>query len=342
MPKLANPPRPKGWQTPPLVEAEEGDKVVTHSEIEAYRQCPLKWKLAYDERWIKQDRIDDHPLTKGILWHDVMEIHYHGLKQIQDGVWGEAQGLDHIARGVAELLFDQQTGEQSELQSLVWWMYQGHLEKWGNDPQWEILAVEQKFQARLRDPQGRATRFLVKGKLDLVVRDRKTRKIWIVDHKSGLNLPDEMELDLADQFGVYAWLLAQYGIEVIGVIHSANRTTRNQGDFDENWILQEDGTYKPIKAGMKKQELDQRLRRTLLNRGKGEMESIARDFWAVTVNAYPEYADMEALPMYSSPDPRQCGWKCDFLDAHLMARKGRDIRSVLKEQGFEQHFEERY
>jgi RecB family exonuclease len=338
MPKLANPPRPKGWQAPPMIEVEEGDKVVTHSEIDAYRQCPLKWKLAYDERWTKQDRIDDHPLSKGILWHDVMELHYTGIKHIQDGVWGQEQGMDHIARGVAGLLWNQETGEQSELQSLVWWMYQGYLEKYGYDPQWEILAVEVKFQARLRDPQGRATRYVLKGKLDLVIRDRKTRKIWIVDHKSGANLPDEMELDLADQFGVYAWLLGEYGIDVIGVIHSGARTTRNKGDLPEN----QDENGVPLKSTMAKQTLEQRMRRTLLNRGKGELQSVARDFWAVTVNAYPEYSDLEALPLYSSPDPRTCSWKCDFLDAHLMARKGRSIQAVLTEQGFVQHFEERY
>lgn len=338
MPRAKSPVRPRGWQVPPYEEAGEDDKVVTHSEIEAYRQCPLKWMLAYRERWTKHNRDDDHPLTKGILWHDVMDLHYSGLKNIQDGVWGEEQGLDHIARGVAELLWPQDGKPQSELQALVWWMYQGHLEKWGNDPQWEILAVEQKFQVRLYDPVGKATNYLVKGKLDLVVRDRKTQKVWIVDHKSGADLPDEMELDLADQFGVYAYMLKRLGISVIGVIHSANRTKRNMGDLDENWS--EDG--KPLKANIKRQTLDQRLRRTLLNRGDVELESVARDFWAVVVNAYPEYSGVDGLPIYSSPDPRSCGWKCDFLDAHLMARKGRNIQAVLKEQGFKQHFEERY
>lgn len=338
MPKLQTPKRAAGWKVPPMVDPEDDDKIITHSEIEAYRQCPLKWKLAYQERWKKPTHGDDHPLTKGILWHDVMDIHYTALKNIQDGVWGEQQGLDDASRRIATLLWDQQTGTQSELQALVWWMYQGHLEKYGNDPQWEILTVEQKFQARLRDPQGRDTRYVLKGKLDLVIRDRKTQKIWIVDHKSGSALPDAMELDLADQFGVYAWLLGEAGIEVIGVIHSANRTHQNLGDKPEN----QDENGNPLKSTQKKQDIDQRVRRTLLNRGKREVQSIARDFWAVTVNAYPEYAGLDPLPLYSSPDPRSCGWKCDFLDAHLMARKGRNIQSVLEEQGFTQDFNERY
>lgn len=341
MPKLANPPRPKGWVTPPLVEPEEGDVIITHSEIDAYRRCPLMWALAYRDKWRipEGDREEGHALTKGTLYHDVMEIHYKGLQQIQRGAWSEEQGMDHIARGVAELLWPQDGSDQSELQSLVWWMYQGYVEKYGKDSQWEILAVEVKFQARLKNPDGTPSKYLLKGKLDLVVRDRKTGKIWIVDHKSGANLPDQMELDIADQFGLYAWLLREAGIEVIGAIHSANRTTRNQGDRPEN----QDENGEPLKASTKKQTLDQRMRRTLLNRGDKELDSIARDALAVAINAYPEAAGREPLPIYSAPKPTMggCNW-CDFLDAHLQARKGRSIQSALTEQGFEQVLEERY
>lgn len=337
MPKVAEPRRApaRKWKNPPLEEAEEGDIVITHSELDAYRQCPLKWFLAYNQRWTKQERPDDHPLTKGILWHEVMDVHYTGLKNIQDGVWAEQQGLDQIARDVSALLWD--GPEQTELQKLVWWMYQGHLAKYGRDEQWEILAVEVKFQARLQDPSGVKSRILLKGKLDLVVRDRATGKIWIVDHKSGQNLPDQMELDISDQFSLYSWLLRQAGIPVIGVIHSANRTMMNKGDDPANW----DGD-KPLISNIKRQTLEQRLRRTLINFGDSELDAIARDAWAVAANAYPEHADFERLPMYSSPDPRNCGWKCDFLEAHLMARKGRPIVSALNGLGFQQHFEERY
>lgn len=341
MPKLANPPRPKGWQAPPIEEAQEGDVIITHSEIDAFRRCQLMWMLAYKDKWRipEGEREDGHALTKGSLYHDVMEIHYTGLKHIQDGVWGQEQGLDHIARNVAALLWPQDGTEQSELQSLVWWMYQGYVERYGNDPQWEILAVEVKFQARLRTRDGKPTKYLLKGKLDLVIRDRKTGKIWIVDHKSGANLPDQMELDIADQFGLYAWLLREAGIPVIGAIHSANRTTRNQGDRPEN----QDENGEPLKASTKKQTLEQRMRRTLLNRGDKELDSIAADALAVAVNAYPEAAGLNPLPIYSAPKPSMggCNW-CDFLDAHLAARKGRSLQQALPEFGFEQVFEERY
>lgn len=341
MPKLENPVRPKGWVVPPIEEAEEGDIVITHSEIDAFRRCQLMWMLAYKDKWRipEGERADDHALTKGSLYHDVMEIHYKGLKMIQDGAISQEAGLDGIARQVSVLLWPQDGSDQSELQSLVWWMYQGYLERYGSDPQWEILGVEVKFQSRLRTRDGKPTKYLLKGKLDLVIRDRKTGKIWIVDHKSGANLPDQMELDIADQFGLYAWLLRQAGIVVIGAIHSANRTTRNQGDRPEN----QDEFGEPLKASTKKQTLEQRMRRTLLSRGDKELDAIAADALAVAVNAYPEAAGLNPLPIYSAPKPSMggCNW-CDFLDPHLAARKGRAIQKVLPEFGFKQVFEERY
>ncbi|XAO35649.1 exonuclease [Microbacterium phage FireCastle] len=335
MPKTAVSTRPKGWTAPPLDEAGEGDQIVSFSELDTYRQCPLKWVLSYKERWTKAPD-DDSPLTKGTLWHAVMEQHYLAIKDYQhQGQTPEAFEImkDQIAYAVAELLWD--GPDQSPNQKLVWWMYQGYVEKYGYDPDWEILGVEVKFQARLIGPNGPSP-YILKGKLDLVVRHRRTRKIWIIDHKSGANLPSMMDLDVDDQFGLYTWLLRAAGIDVLGVIHNAARTTMNVGDDPDNW---DPDTGEPLRKGIKRQTLDQRMHRTLMSRGQRELDAIGRDAWAVACNAYPELSGRESLPMYSAPDPRQCGWKCDFLEAHLMARKGRPIRSALAEFGFEQRFE---
>ncbi|WKW85432.1 Cas4 family exonuclease [Microbacterium phage Milani] len=331
MPKTAVSTRPKGWTAPPLVEPGEGDQVVSYSELDTYRQCPLKWVLSYKERWSKTPD-EDSPLTKGSLWHEVMEAHYLAIQAMQRGK-PQDEALDDLAAKLSRLLWD--GPNQSANQKLIWWMYQGYLEKYGYDPDWEVLGVEVKFQARLVGPNGPSP-YIVKGKLDLVVRHRKTGKIWIIDHKSGANLPSLMDLDVDDQFGLYAWLLREAGIDVLGVIHNAARTTMNVGDDPDNWDPE---TGEPLKKGIKRQTLDQRMHRTLMNRGKRELDGIGRDAWAVASNAYPELSGLDSLPLYSSPDPRQCGWKCDFLEAHLVARKGRPIRSALEEFGFVQRFE---
>ena len=322
------------WTPPALEEPGEGDVVVSYSELSTYRSCPLKHLLAYKERWTKPPE-EGSPLSKGTLWHAVMEIHYLGIQAFQRGNIKTREELhEWVAQRLALLLWDQDTGEQSELQQLILWMYQGHLERYGIDEQWEILGVETKIQQRLPGPDGPSP-YILKGKLDLVVRDRATGKIWVVDHKSGANLPVEEDLDMNDQFGLYLWLLNEAGVPAIGAIHSANRTKMNLGDRPEN----QDENGEPLKVSNKKQTLDQRLKRTLMARGERELANIARDAYATAVNAYPEAVGLEPLPVYSNPGTMPFTWRGEWRDVYLIVRKGRNVHAALEELGFVQDFE---
>jgi hypothetical protein len=293
------------------------DHVVSYSELDTYRQCPLKHTWAYKERW-KKPAITDGALAKGSLWHLILEDHYNVIKNGGD--------LQDAELAVAGYFTDERSGVTTETQELMEWMYHGYVEQYGSDPNWEILAVEYPFVINLPDPAGAASPYDIKGKIDLVVRNRDNGTIWVVDHKSGANLPDQMDLEIDDQFGLYVWALNQPGHDKwtpTGAIHNAARTTRNVAD-------------KPGYVGKSQpQTLDQRHRRTYLNRADVELKAIALDAWAVASNAYPTTDDR---PLYSSPDPRQCGWKCDFKEVHLLARKGKNPQQALSEYGFVQDF----
>jgi len=293
------------------------NKVVSYSELDTYRQCPLKHLWAYKERW-KRPVAEGSALAKGSLWHLVLETHY--LTLMDGGT------LDQAIESVQPHLSDQASGLQTPDQELIQWMYEGYIERYGDDKEWEILAVEYPFVINLADPDGNPSPYDIKGKIDLVVRNRLNGSIWVVDHKSGSQLPDTMDLEIDDQFGLYVWALNQPGHDhwrPSGAIHSATRTTRNQADHPGYT-----GKSKP-------QTLDQRHRRTYLNRSQTELQSIALDAWAVAANAYPTSDDR---PLYSAPDPRQCGWKCDYKEVHLLARKGKDAHTTLRDYGFEQDF----
>lgn len=307
--------------------------VVSFSELDTYRQCPLKHFLAYKQRWTKPPE-EGSPLSKGSLWHAVMEAHYLVIKAEQDE-WEAANGgripfsdtdkiLARCWEAVRPHLFDEK-GNQTDDQALIQWMYEGYVEKYGIDHGWRILAVEYKLAEYLPGFHAEDESYVLKGKLDLIVQDQLNGKVWVVDHKSGANLPGQFDLEIDDQFGVYTWLLQKQGLKVIGSIHNAARTTRNQADFP-GYV----GKSKP-------QTLEQRMSRTVLNRSNKELENLIRDAEAVAVNMYPP-VDAE-LPLYSSPDPRQCGWKCDFKEIHLIARKGRSLPTVLQEYGFVQNYE---
>jgi hypothetical protein len=287
--------------------------IVSYSELDTFRQCPLKHHLTYRMRWTKPTK-EDSALARGSLWHLVMETHYGVIKTAQAGkripLSEERAVLTEAARQVAKLLVDPVTGEVTDNQELIAWMYDGHVEKWGIDRDWRIMGVEHQIITPLRDARGRRSRFHLKAKMDLVVMNWSDGGLWVVDHKSGANLPTAMDLEIDDQFGLYTWSMREVGKPVVGSIHSANRTKRNKGPM-------------PI---------DTRLSRTYLNRGEAELTNLALDAYHAARAAYPTRPENRAL--YSSPDPRNCGWKCDVKEPHLVMRTGRPVGEVMVEYGF--------
>jgi hypothetical protein len=318
--------------------------IVSYSELDTFRQCPLKHLLAYKHRF-KKPVEEMSALSKGSLWHLVMETHYNVIREDQEARGGKIvplrseQVLLRKAREAAYVHLFREDKSQSEQQVLIQWMYEGYVEQYGADRQWRILGVELAREFELIPAAERETiieygeietfhapQVRIKMKLDLLIRDVQRGTVWIVDHKSGANLPSQMDLEIDDQFGLYSWGMTKDGYKVTGSIHNAARTTRNLADH-------------PDYAGKAKpQTLEQRMGRTYLNRSADELVNIGNDAAAAATVAYHAELGYEELPIYSSPDPRQCGWKCDFKEAHLMARQGRPLDLALTERGFVQDF----
>ena len=294
--------------------------VVSYSELDTYRQCPLKHELAYKQRWTKQAP-EGKALARGTLWHQVMDTHYRTLRALQQTLPGfsvpktlEVDALSHCWQAVRPLLHDDRTGTQTDDQRLIEWMYYGYVKVYGADRQWQIVEVERSTQIPLPGESGRASsRYRLKVKMDLLVKDRDQR-LWLIDHKSGAELPNRLELDIDDQFGLYTAALRKLGWPVYGAIHSAARTRQNKGD--------EDGTNPT--------PLEKRFLRTAMYRTDTELDNLLIDAGRTARAAYGN----AAKPVYSSPSPDRCKWRCDFLDAHLMMRKGVPPRTALKDFGF--------
>src|SRR5690606_3465456 len=96
----------------------------------------------------------------------------------------------------------------------------------------------------------------------------------------------------------------------MGSIHSANRTQRNK-------------SFMPLPT---------RMSRTFLNRSDKELTNIALDAYHAARAAHPPKSGERAR--YSSPDPRQCGWKCDAKEAHIAMRKGVGTAQAMRDFGF--------
>lgn len=293
--------------------------IVSYSELDTYRQCPLKHFILYKQRWTKPVK-PGSALDKGSLYHKVMEAHYRLIKAYQDTHGGknpkpdsqeEADLLEVCRIECLSLCWDPQVGDwYSPVHELIWWMYEGHISMYGTMQEWRIKGVEHQIITPLLDERGRRSRYHLKAKMDLVVQHRFNGGLWVVDHKSGGNLPTDMELEIDDQFGLYTWAMRQVGRPVIGSLHAANRTQRNK-------------SFMP---------LDTRMKLTYLNRDEVELTNIALDAYKVAWNAHPPKSG--GPKGYSSPDPRSCGWKCDIKEPHLLMRRGRPMGEVLTEYGF--------
>lgn len=330
---------------------EEFDRVVSYSELASYRQCPLKHELEYNQRWTKENR-PDGALAIGSAWHLIMEDHYRAMMLAQDGKmsWEMRQavavnaGRTRLATMRNDLNYD-----------LLVWMYNGYVEQWKDEAAtWHIEAVERKFIAPLPvewvDLNRPKPRVGIKVRLDVLVYDTETGGYWIVDHKSGADLPVSQDLEIDDQFGLYTAILRDVGIKVMGAIHNAARTKMNQGDqpdfaaktarMIEARDTMEKGDERTAlsrqigsRRNSKPQALEQRFSRTYLNRTDNELESIKKDAAAVAaVMTWP------GLPLFSSPDPRSCGWKCSMKEAHLTMREGRPMEQTMLEYGFKQDY----
>lgn len=296
-------------RTPIAVEPEH---VVSFSELDTIRQCLFKHRLAYRERW--QEPTMGEALAKGILWHNVMESHYKALKQIQDdakdGVaYTDKAKVQKVHDAIIGWLRHPQSGKQSEHQELIEWMYSQYIQHWGLDDDWEIMAVEHSPVVNL--PGGQ---FALKLKIDLVVTVRSTQQLWIVDHKSGKDLPNDKMLEIADQFGLYAWALRQLGRPVFGAIHNATRTQRNK----------DPKTQPPHKCN----------RRTMMYRTDRELDTLAQE----AAEAFRQAYRLETSQLIRSPNEDTCRWRCSFTEPCLMARKGLDIETLLPDFGFIQDF----
>jgi len=206
-------------------------------------------------------------------------------------------------------------GEPSAEQELVNWMFDGYVEHYGTDEQWEIVAVEYANEFWLPTERGTRASFKLKLKIDLVV--KQAGKIWIVDHKSCKNLPNDKMLELNDQFGLYTWGLRQLGKKIHGSVHNACRTFRGVHEKED-----------PA-------DLDSRFRRTLMYRTDEELDMIAIEAYKTAKRAYS--VPIDEAERNANEDT--CRWRCDYTEACLMSRKGVDITPVLLAQGFEMNKE---
>lgn len=297
--------------------------VIRHSRLRDFRRCPLKEKMKWQDGWHSPKVSEASAL--GSAWHEVMAAHYNEIrcqqKQLGYDHWVKSVNNDYVPQTAPDYLLDDVQASvldalDSDKADTLQWMYQGYVDLYGLDPDWEILVVEREFEAQLLGPSGKPSGFWLQWHTDLMVRDHSMGgKVLVIDNKSTAAPVGQNDIDLDDQYGLYVWGARTLGYNVIAPVANQAKT-------------------KQLKRPM---TLDERFVRTFSYRTHIEQNNIMADALA-TMKAMTSAANRR-LP-YSNPDPRICGWSCEFLDAHLAARKdprGYDVlNSLLPARGFTQ------
>ena len=281
-------------QLPELIE-------VRHSAMRDMRQCPLKFKLGWLDNWEKEEKSD--ALTIGDIWHDLMRVHYLAIQR----------GL--VLAQVRDLVFEHLDAEYGDSEHLdkIDWMYEGYLEEYGLDLDWEVLSVEQTLTVPLLERDGSPTRFAYRWTSDLLVRERSTGHIVVVDNKTTKNVMKKISIDLDDQFGLYVMAWRKRGRPALYAMYNGVRTEQ-------------------LKRPMVSSE---RFMRHSSHRTNAELANIEQDALDTCEAMYPAIGPAR---LYSAPDPRVCGWKCEFLGVHLTMRKApnpdRILPALMRSHGF--------
>lgn len=322
-------------------------KTISYSELDTFRQCPLKHELAYRQRWTP-DTVAA-PLSRGKLFHAVLEYWYTHLQQAQRGEAGEGE-VGEWMQLVRESAVEQylwtpeswrepvvgEDGEetpwqpmspvrfaevwrkpdylQTEQQELVQWMLDGYFDHYGTGDfgRWKIRDVEHRVEEWLPNRKGNRSTFKLKGFVDLIVEDNELGGLWIVDHKTCKNLPKEKDLDFDDQMAIYIYLLRRRGLDVRGAIYNAVRT----------WKLKREMTA------------DERFVRRITVRSDEELRVMALEALETMRDAYRK----REIQAPRAPDPDRCGWRCPFTEVCLSGRGKGDgyvTPDLLQDYGFQ-------
>lgn len=270
------------------------------TEISTRRDCPHKHKLHYIDGW-RPAKIN-YRLAIGILWHQIMDLHYTSLATNMRERRRREVDLEPILDAFKVAGAKDPDHPDHEIAATCLWMYDGYRKYYANDPDWEIIEVE--TEARVPIP---GTDLTMVGRRDLIVR-WKRRHLWVVDHKANRNLPRERDFDLDDQMPIYLWQLRQDGVNAVGAIFSSSRTEK-------------------LKRPM---TLEERFLRIPTFRTDAELETVVQEAADTIGSAYGPNATYER-----HPDPDRCGWKCQFIEACLAGRKAPHLEiSMLRANGF--------
>ena len=165
--------------------------VFSFSQAQDFDRCQFLWHLKYR---LGYEAEQSTALYKGTILHRFAQDYYECLKansamECQDWL------SQRMAVMVEEMMGASEHGETMTNIADCTWLFSKYLTVQKMlDSDYDILDVERHFLQKFTTPQGRE--FMLQGYIDLLLQDKNTGKIWLMDHKSGQKFWSPMDAPL--------------------------------------------------------------------------------------------------------------------------------------------------
>lgn len=295
------------------------DLVLRYSALATLTDCQLKFKLSYASGLTSPP---GRRLVLGSAYHALMQGHYESFRDsdarkqprdLADARFRGSQRLSEYRRGEGHEHIDSEMIEQLR------WMYQGYIERWGIDAEFDrFLVIDERRVVPLLTHRG--VRVLLQVTADLIGHHAKFDKWLLLDHKTASQRDAAKEVvakenQLDSQRALYTACYRHYGpkkgrIPIFGAYHNVIRTDKLKRDMT----------------------MEERFARTPVFYSDIELHNVWAEAKVIARKAVE--ISLGIGDIYSSPNPTECGWKCPWVQPHLTSRAtGRDVVEVAISYG---------
>lgn len=297
-------------------------RLISNSEVQAFKQCRRKWWLAWYRGLTPRKKAVQGIASTGTRLHIALDALYSGgstvaawtalrAAQTADRATVEAQEDNPFSSAMADLAKD------FDLESAMLEGYLEWLEETGADSALEVVSTETYVEAPfLEGGRGMPPVTLI-GRLDLRVRDRRSGRRAFMDHKSVQAFKAPVLLGLDEQ------LLHYHLLEFL-----------NTDSADQRCDAAYYNQLRRVKRGPRSKP--PYFKRETVSFNQHELLSYTQRLTGVVQDIQRVERDLreepEIAPFVTYPTPsRDCTWKCPFLKVCRMFDDGSRVESALEE-----------
>lgn len=308
--------------SPTIMSEHDGFRRISNSEVQAAKDCPRKWWLAYYRRLQPKTESSIGARAIGDRLHRALRYGYLGDASLRISPRQALEALITLDRAAFATTFDpddpfhidtkRRFDKEADLERIMLEGYEAWLAETGADSEFEIIGSEVYLEADLPD----LPNIKIIARLDARVRRISDNVRLFIDHKSvGDFTRPTRTLHMDEQMLLYM-LIEQLqendDTRVAGALYNMLKRVKRTGTAKPPFYQRIEVHHNPI-------ELESFRRRLM-----GTVQNIER------MRARLDVGEDHRIVAYPRPT-QDCTWKCPFFQVCSMFDDGSHVEGMIKE-----------